>query len=134
MVFIMICAFYSFPNVEGAMKQLNCPSSVEFAKRLMSEIHVATVPGEAFGVPGYLRLSYALSIERIRAGLDRLRGLSRAEPNRGAGRRDRTPAVTPTTYLGLSSSTRGSRLPLPGQANSSRAASDARCRGAGRSK
>jgi hypothetical protein len=33
------------------------------------------VPGEAFGVPGYLRLSYALSIERIRAGLDRLRGL-----------------------------------------------------------
>jgi len=68
-------AFYSFPNVEGAMQALKCASSVEFAKRLMSEIAVATVPGEAFGVPGYLRLSYALSIERIRAGLDRLRGL-----------------------------------------------------------
>ncbi len=68
-------AFYSFPNVEGAMKALRCPSSVEFAKRLMSEIAVATVPGEAFGVPGYLRLSYALSIERIREGLERLRGL-----------------------------------------------------------
>jgi aspartate aminotransferase len=68
-------AFYSFPNVEGAMQALDCPSSVEFAKSLMSEIAVATVPGEAFGVPGYLRLSYALSIERIRAGLDRLRGL-----------------------------------------------------------
>lgn len=68
-------AFYSFPNVEGAMQALGCPSSVEFAKRLMSEIHVATVPGEAFGVPSHLRLSYALSIERIRAGLERLRGL-----------------------------------------------------------
>ncbi len=68
-------AFYSFPNVKGAMEALRCPSSIEFAKRLMSEIAVATVPGEAFGVPGYLRLSYALSIERIRAGLDRLRGL-----------------------------------------------------------
>jgi len=68
-------AFYGFPNVEGAMRALECASSVEFAKRLMSEIAVATVPGEAFGVPGYLRLSYALSIERIRAGLDRLRGL-----------------------------------------------------------
>jgi len=68
-------AFYAFPNVKGAMQALRCPSSVEFARRLMSEIAVATVPGEAFGVPGYLRLSYALSIERIRAGLDRLRGL-----------------------------------------------------------
>ncbi len=41
----------------------------------MSEIGVATVPGEAFGAPGYLRVSYALSRERIRAGLDRLRKL-----------------------------------------------------------
>jgi aspartate aminotransferase len=61
--------------VEGAMKALGCSTSVEFAGRLMTEVAVATVPGEAFGVPGYLRLSYALSIERIRAGLDRLRGL-----------------------------------------------------------
>lgn len=68
-------AFYGFPNVEGAMQALRCSTSIEFAGRLMSEIAVATVPGEAFGVPGYLRLSYALSVERIRAGLERLRGL-----------------------------------------------------------
>ena len=36
---------------------------------------MATVPGEAFGSPGYLRLSYALSIDRIREGVRRLRDL-----------------------------------------------------------
>jgi aspartate aminotransferase len=68
-------AFYVFPNVTGAMEVLGCSSSVELAAKLMSEIGVATVPGEAFGAPGYLRVSYALSRERIRAGLDRLRKL-----------------------------------------------------------
>ena len=41
----------------------------------MSEIGVATVPGEAFGAPGYVRMSYALSLDRIRAGVERLRTL-----------------------------------------------------------
>jgi aspartate aminotransferase len=68
-------AFYCFPNVRGAMGALRCASSIEFAGRLMRDIAVATVPGEAFGVQGYLRLSYALSVERIREGLARLRGL-----------------------------------------------------------
>jgi aspartate aminotransferase len=68
-------AFYVFPNVTGAMRALGCSSSVELASRLMSEIAVATVPGEAFGVPGHLRLSYALAIERIRDGVGRLRTL-----------------------------------------------------------
>ncbi len=73
-------AFYVFPNVTGAMQQLGCSSSVELARRLMTEAGVATVPGEAFGAPGYLRLSYALSLDRIRAGSERLRNLL------GAGR------------------------------------------------
>ncbi|HEU4403379.1 MAG TPA: pyridoxal phosphate-dependent aminotransferase [Candidatus Polarisedimenticolia bacterium] len=68
-------AFYLFPNVTGAMRRLGCATSTELARRLMSEIGVAAVPGEAFGVPGYLRLSYALAPERIRAGVDRLRTL-----------------------------------------------------------
>jgi aspartate aminotransferase len=66
-------AFYVWPNVSGAMRALGTDSSVEFARRLMTEIGVATVPGEAFGAPGYLRLSYALSLDRIRAGVQRLR-------------------------------------------------------------
>ena len=65
-------AFYVFPDVTGAMAALGCATSVEFAKRLMSEIAVATVPGEAFGTPGSLRLSYALSVERSDEGVKRL--------------------------------------------------------------
>ena len=68
-------AFYVFPNVTGAMRRLGCGGSTDLAQRLMEEIGVATVPGEAFGSPGYLRLSYALSIDRIREGVRRLRDL-----------------------------------------------------------
>jgi aspartate aminotransferase len=47
---------------------------------LLDKVQVAVVPGEAFGAPGYLRLSYATSIERIEEGLRRLeRFFSRAE-------------------------------------------------------
>jgi aspartate aminotransferase len=38
----------------------------------LEEAHVATVPGSAFGTPGYARLSYAASEERLAAGVDRL--------------------------------------------------------------
>jgi aspartate aminotransferase len=68
-------AFYLFPNVTEAMRRLGCATSIDLAQRLMGEIGVATVPGEAFGCPGYLRLSYALSIDRIREGVRRLRDL-----------------------------------------------------------
>jgi aspartate aminotransferase len=68
-------SFYVFPNVGAAMRALGCSTSVEFARRLMAEAGVATVPGEAFGVDGHLRLSYALSQDRLRAGVERLRGL-----------------------------------------------------------
>jgi len=65
-------AFYVFPDVTGAMAKLGCATSIEFARRLMTEIAVATVPGEAFGVPGRLRLSYALAPERMREGVARM--------------------------------------------------------------
>src|SRR5437867_1812310 len=65
-------SFYVFPNVKGAMTALGCATSIEFARRLMTEIGVATVPGEAFGAPGYVRLSYALALDRIREGAGRL--------------------------------------------------------------
>jgi len=68
-------SFYVFPNVRDAMSALGSASSADFARRLMTEIGVATVPGEAFGAPGYLRLSYALGLDRIRAGVERLRRL-----------------------------------------------------------
>lgn len=66
-------AFYAFPNVSahlgpGALAK-NC---TELAKLLLDKVQVAVVPGQAFGAPGYLRLSYATSLERIDEGLRRM--------------------------------------------------------------
>jgi aspartate aminotransferase len=75
-------AFYAFPNVsvhlqgQGALAK----SCTELAKDLLEKAHVALVPGEAFGAPGFLRISYATSLNRIEEGLRRLsRFFARAE-------------------------------------------------------
>ena len=67
-------AFYAFPNVAAHLqgRQAVAKSCTELAKELLEKAHVALVPGEAFGAPGFLRLSYATSIERIEEGLRRL--------------------------------------------------------------
>jgi aspartate aminotransferase len=78
-------AFYAFPNVSahlanGSSSQAFAKDTTELAKLLLDNARVALVPGDAFGAPGYLRLSYATSIERIDEGLRRLgRFFSRAE-------------------------------------------------------
>ena len=60
-------AFYLFPRI----KRLGM-DSMEFADKLLDEKKVAVVPGEGFGAPGYMRLSYATSDEIITEGLSRL--------------------------------------------------------------
>jgi aspartate aminotransferase len=65
-------AFYVFPNVKGLMARLGCADSERLARGLLLGPGVASVAGSAFGVDGYLRLSYATSAERIREGLRRL--------------------------------------------------------------
>jgi aspartate aminotransferase len=76
-------AFYAFPNISahlGDGKNAHAKTCTELAKLLLDKAHVALVPGEAFGAPGFLRLSYATSIERIDEGLRRLeKFFSRAE-------------------------------------------------------
>lgn len=78
-------AFYAFPDISahlrnGGGRSALAKSDAEIARMLLDRAHVAVVPGEAFGAPGYLRLSYATSIERIEEGLRRLeRFFSRAE-------------------------------------------------------
>ena len=66
-------AFYAFPRVTGLYGRLGVSGSAAVAKHLLEEARVATVPGEAFGAPGYVRFSYALALERIREGLERIR-------------------------------------------------------------
>jgi aspartate aminotransferase len=76
-------AFYAFPNVSahlGEGKNAAAKNCTELSKLLLEKAHVALVPGEAFGAPGFLRLSYATSVERIEEGLRRLeKFFSRAE-------------------------------------------------------
>ncbi len=69
-------AFYAFPNVSahlGESKDALAKNCTDLAKLLLEQAHVALVPGEAFGAPGFLRLSYATSLGRIEEGLRRLR-------------------------------------------------------------
>jgi aspartate aminotransferase len=78
-------AFYAFPNISGHLAngsadQALAKNCTELTKLLLDRAQVAVVPGEAFGAPGYLRLSYATSLERIEEGLRRLsRFFTRAE-------------------------------------------------------
>jgi aspartate/methionine/tyrosine aminotransferase len=69
-------AFYCYPNVEGLLgRSLGgrvASTSQELAGNLLETIKVAVVPGEAFGTPGFFRLSYALGDEDLAEGLRRL--------------------------------------------------------------
>ncbi len=49
-------------------------SSEEMAKQILDEANVAVIPGEGFGAPGFIRLSFATSTERIQEGLRRIQG------------------------------------------------------------
>ncbi|MGD0963011.1 MAG: pyridoxal phosphate-dependent aminotransferase [Candidatus Acidiferrales bacterium] len=64
-------AFYVFPNISAHLTA-EMPGDAAAAKKLLEREHVAVVPGEAFGAPGYIRISYATSMERIEEGLRRL--------------------------------------------------------------
>jgi aspartate aminotransferase len=64
-------AFYLFPNITGVLTEA-VPSSLKFAEQLLEKEHVVVTPGEAFDAPGYLRISYATSMERLREGADRM--------------------------------------------------------------
>jgi aspartate aminotransferase len=69
-------AFYAFPSFEGVLgRDINGrrpQSTLELAEVLLEEAAVAIVPGEAFGAPGYARLSYALGDDELVEGLARL--------------------------------------------------------------
>ncbi len=75
-------AFYCFPNVTGLLgKEFAgrvATTSAELAEIAIDEVKVAVVPGEAFGSPGYFRLSYALGDDDLVEGVTRLAELFKA--------------------------------------------------------
>lgn len=72
-------AFYTFPNMKGllgrSIRGRTASTTLELASILLDEANVAIVPGEAFGAPGYSRLSFALSDEDLVEGLTRIQNL-----------------------------------------------------------
>ena len=70
-------AFYAFPNVAGVFGRRSdrgpIVTAADLADYLLKEARVAAVPGEPFGSPAHLRLSYATSVEAIGRGLDRMK-------------------------------------------------------------
>jgi aspartate/methionine/tyrosine aminotransferase len=72
-------AFYAFPSVKGLLgrdiRGVRPASSTELAELCITEAKVAVVPGEAFGAPGYFRMSYALADHDLAEGVSRLAAL-----------------------------------------------------------
>jgi aspartate aminotransferase len=75
-------AFYAYPSVKGLLARgfqnasgVTIDNSADLAEMILDKAEVAVVPGEAFGSPGYLRLSYALGDEDLVEGITRLQKL-----------------------------------------------------------
>jgi aspartate aminotransferase len=65
-------AFYMFVDVSGVLSLDGFRTSSEFVDALLEQARVAVTPGEAFDAPGFIRISYATSMENLREGSRRL--------------------------------------------------------------
>ena len=65
-------AFYLFPDISGLLGPDRPGTSAEFAEALLEKEHVAVTAGEGFDAPGYLRISYATSMDQLREGATRI--------------------------------------------------------------
>jgi aspartate aminotransferase len=66
--------FYAFPDFHGVINKLDgINDDVALAEALINKANVALVPGSAFGAPGFMRLSYATSMENLQLAMKRLK-------------------------------------------------------------
>jgi aspartate aminotransferase len=74
-------AFYAFPNVSKILEKgvkyngKRIINSFDLADFILNKVEVALIPGSAFEAEGYLRLSYATSMEDVKEGLDRIENI-----------------------------------------------------------
>ncbi|MDF2939962.1 MAG: pyridoxal phosphate-dependent aminotransferase [Gammaproteobacteria bacterium] len=72
-------AFYVFVNIDKAIQNLSgIDNDVQFAEYLLDKADVAVVPGSAFGLDGYIRISYATSLEKLKLAMQRIKALFKA--------------------------------------------------------
>ena len=66
--------FYSFPNIQDFIESRNdLKNDVDAANLLLDQVGVALVPGSAFGAEGYMRISYATSMENLQKAMSRIK-------------------------------------------------------------
>jgi aspartate aminotransferase len=65
-------AFYLLPDISELLSPQGIRTSAQFADALLEQAHVAVTPGEGFDAPGFIRLSYATSIDQLREGAARI--------------------------------------------------------------
>ena len=65
-------AFYAFPDVRGCLKG-KIRNSAEFASELLEKEQTVVTDGAGFGADGFIRISYATSLDRLREGVKRIR-------------------------------------------------------------
>lgn len=65
-------AFYAFPDVRGCLKN-GLKTSGDFAQALLEKEHVVVTDGAGFGTEGFVRMSYATSMEQIQEGVKRIK-------------------------------------------------------------
>jgi aspartate aminotransferase len=81
-------AFYLFPDISALLSPDGLRTSADFAQALLEKEHVAVTAGEGFDAPGYLRISYATSMEQLREGATRiLRFAESLQPAKAAASR-----------------------------------------------
>ena len=68
--------FYVFPTMEGVIAGIDgVDEDIALAEYFLEKAGLAMVPGSAFGAPGYMRLSFATSLDNLKRAMDRLEGL-----------------------------------------------------------
>ena len=65
--------FYAFPRVSGVIERLGLANDTALTEHLLNEANVAVVPGSAFGAGGYLRLSFACSMDTLQQAVKRIK-------------------------------------------------------------
>lgn len=77
-------AFYLFPRMTRVLESTGIGSSADFAQVLLDEARVALTAGEGFDAPGFLRISYATSLDRLREGSTRILDFVKKRERQGA--------------------------------------------------
>jgi aspartate aminotransferase len=77
-------AFYLFPRITGVLESIGIGNTGDFAQALLDEARVAVTPGEGFDAPGFLRISYATSLDRLREGTTRIFEFVKKRERQGA--------------------------------------------------